>query len=67
MFIKIPITTKNSKNRFNKKNKLNNSIYISRTIAKDKILKNIQIFKNTTSYQILGNKNSPVNNILIKI
>jgi hypothetical protein len=36
---KILIITKNSKNYYNKKSKLNNSIYISRTIIKDKILK----------------------------
>jgi hypothetical protein len=35
----MPIITKDSKNYRNKESELNNSIYISRAIAGDKILK----------------------------
>jgi hypothetical protein len=63
----MPITTNNSKNHYNKKDKLDNSIYISRTVTGNEILKDIQIFEGIASYQISDNENSPINSILIEI
>jgi hypothetical protein len=63
----MPIATKDSKNRRNKESELNNSVYISRAMAGDKKLKDAQIFKGVASRQISGNKNSPVNSILIEM
>jgi hypothetical protein len=36
----IPIATNNSENRYNEEGELDNSVYISRATAGDKILKN---------------------------
>jgi hypothetical protein len=49
MPIKILIIIKDSKNRCNKKSELNNSIYIDKATAGDKMLKNAQIFKGAIS------------------
>jgi hypothetical protein len=46
----ILIATNNSENCHNKEGELNNSIYINRVIAGDKILKNTYIFKGIISY-----------------
>jgi hypothetical protein len=63
----ILIATNNSENRRNEEGELNNSIYISRGAAGDKTLKNAQIFKGAASRQILDNKSSPVNSILVEM
>jgi hypothetical protein len=63
----IPIATNNSKNRRNEKGELDNSIYISRATAGDKILKNAQIFEGAASRQISDNKSSPINSILVEV
>ena len=44
------ITINNSENRYNEESKLDNSIYINRITIRDKILKDIQIFKGIISY-----------------
>jgi hypothetical protein len=67
MPIEMLIATKDSKNRRNNESELDDSVYISRAAAGDKTLKDAQIFKGTTSRQISGNENSPVNGILVEM
>jgi hypothetical protein len=67
ILIEMPIATNNSENGRNEESKLDDSIYINRAMAGEKILKNIQIYKDIASRQISDNENSPVDSILVEI
>ena len=67
MPIEMPIATKDSENHRNEESELNDSVYINRATAGDETLKDAQIFKGAASRQISGDKNSPINGILVEI